>query len=237
MHFHSVEPTNMMVNRNRQAIHLNNTAVDQFQAGRLLEAFKTLSRAASMTGHAKLVHVNSEKRIYEYSWVDCSSSYRSGFLKETGCGFCLNEGAASFLSLRALKVSTAREQQYILDGLCPCGYAWVIWFNLGVVSNLMGIRLGEKGYSLLEQAYQLFEKVQFRIDVETPSRDWSLLQLAVLNNQACIHHELSRSESLELYLERLGDSLNDSVVKDGKHWLEFFLNYVFLRGRMFAPAA
>jgi hypothetical protein len=101
----------------------------------------------------------------------------------------------------------------------------------------MGIRLGEKGYSLLEQAYQLFEKVQFRIDAETPSRDWSLLQLAVLNNQACIHHELSRIEPLDLYLERLGDSLNDSVVKDGKHWLEFFLNYVFLRGRMFAPAA
>jgi hypothetical protein len=103
----------------------------------------------------------------------------------------------------------------------------------------MGSRLGEKGYGLLHQAHHLFQKVQVRIDAEPQqSRHWSLLQMAVLNNQTCIYHELALMEARDKCLDRLGMTLSDSEVAKAKYWNTFYFNFVILTGHTsFAPAA
>jgi hypothetical protein len=229
-----------MMKANRRALHLNNIAVDQFESGRLVKAFHTLSEAASLTAHMKTGHTNVEKRIYRYFWIECASAYNLLASKEEGKDeLCLNEGIASFLCLRALKVSIDPSDLETLDSVCPCGYTWVIWYNLALVSNLMGTRLGEKGYGLLARAFELLEKVQYRIDTESRTRDWSFLQMAVINNQACIYRELAMMDALYESLGKLGETLScQSKAMIGKrHHDTFYFNYVVLSGQTFAPAA
>jgi hypothetical protein len=60
---------------------------------------------------------------------------------------------------------------------------------------------------LLERASALFEKVQLRIDAETPSKHWSLLKLAVLNNQACIYSDFDNEFQKRIELEKLAFTL------------------------------
>ena len=130
-----------------------------------------------------------------------------------------------------------------LDGLHPCGYAWVIWYNLALVSNFMGTRLGEKGYGLLWQARGLLERVQGRIDTAEALRvssrdDRSLLQMAVLNNQAFIYLELGMMKALDEYLDKLGVIFRDwEILGKGKHRDAIFLHLVISIGYVFAPAA
>lgn len=227
-----------MMKTNRRAIHLNNVAVDQFESGRLVQAFHTLSEAASLTAHMKSGHTNAEKRIYRYFWIDCASAYNRASKDEGKDELCLNEGISSFLCLRALKVSIDPCDLEILDDVCPCGYAWVIWYNLALVSNLMGTRLGEKGYGLLARAFELLQKVQFRINSESRTRDWSFLQMAVINNQACIYRELAMMEALYASLGKLQETLSCESKTIGKHYHDtFYFNFVVLSGQTFAPAA
>jgi hypothetical protein len=72
---------------------------------------------------------------------------------------------------------------------------------------MFGTRLCEKGHILLERAYRLFEKVQLRIDAAEPSKHWSTLQLAVLNNQACICHDFSMLPETLDKLDKLASTL------------------------------
>jgi hypothetical protein len=228
-----------MMKINRRAIHLNNTSVDQFESGNLVKAFKTLSEAFSLTGHGKSVHLSTKKRIYRYFWVECASTYNLPISKEDKKELCLNEGISSFLCLRALKVSIDPSDLSLLDDACSCGYVWAICYNLALVCNLMGTRLGEKGYSLLGRAFELLQKVQYRINAEPPSQDWSFLQMAVINNQACIYRELAMMDALHESLGKLGEKLschsNSVIGKD--HRDTFYFNFVILSGQNFAPAA
>ena len=217
--------------RNRQAIHLSNTAVDYFQSENVLKAFETLRCALTMSRHTNKSHVNADRSIYGYRFVDCSASYRSSRVQENS-NICLNEGTSSLLCFQALKISTPRDPRTLamLDRLCPCGYAWVIWYNLALVSSFMGTRLGEKGRVLLNQAQVLYEKVQVRIDAEPKlSQEWRHLQISVLNNQACISHELVLPEARDECLDRLSMTLCESMVDlRGKHWDNIFFRYVIL---------
>ena len=45
---------------------------------------------------------------------------------------------------------------------------------------------------LLDQALMLFDRVAHRLQPEPDSKHWSLLQLAVMNNRACVLKDLSR---------------------------------------------
>eukprot|EP00980_Cylindrotheca_fusiformis_P007319 scaffold1525_cov142-Cylindrotheca_fusiformis.AAC.119 len=228
-----------MMKTNRRAIHLNNVAVDQFESGRLVQAFHTLSEAASLTSHVKTGHSSTEKRIYRYFWIDCAAAYNCPASSKDGKSeLCLNEGIASFLCLRALKVSIDPTNFQTLDDVCPCGFAWVIWYNLALVSNLMGTRLGEKGYGLLARAFELLQKVQYRINSESRTRDWSFLQMAVINNQACIYRELAMMDALYESLGKLQQTLSCQSKTIGKHYHDtFYFNFVVLSGQTFAPAA
>jgi hypothetical protein len=103
---------------------------------------------------------------------------------------------------------------------------------------MFGTRLGERGHLLLERAYHLFEKVQFRIDAEKkPSKHWSTLKLVVLNNQACIFHDFSmHSETLDR-LKKLASILFSAPILDRPDWKIFYLTlHILSRDEMAAAA-
>jgi hypothetical protein len=273
-----ISPMTMVSTNLSLPILHNNAAVDHFKAGNLVKAFETLQHALRISELSKqeettsLMNYNNDyhhhkKWIFRYHWDDCFPTYSScGHSKNkknssssnTSDEICLNEGTSSLLCLWALKISIPPHHYTItLDGLRPCGYAWVIWYNLALVSNFMGTRLGEKGYGLLWQAHGLLQRVPGRIDNTDYNEggalhhhvshdDWSLLQMAVLNNQACIFHELammSKEETLvdyEEYLDnKLGEIFRDwEVLAEGKHRDAIFLHLMILSsGHVLAPAA
>ncbi|CAJ1946272.1 unnamed protein product [Cylindrotheca closterium] len=232
-----------MIHRNRRAIHLNNVAVDQFESGLLVNAYQALIEATA------LLSADTEERqeqqtedayrgMYRYFWVECSSTYNRP-KEEKKNELCLNEGISSFLCLRALKVTINPQDLEKLDSVCDRGYSWVIWYNLALVSNLMGTRLGEKGYNLLGKAFDLLQKVQTRINSESATCDWSFLQMAIINNQACIYRELAMMDALHQSLDKLSESLScqSTSVVGKQHRDTFYFNFVVLSGQTFAPAA
>jgi hypothetical protein len=230
-----------MCDTNRKAIHLNNIAVDHLLSGNIVEALDALQSALPLTAHngSSRDHTDSFVGVYEFQCFDCSPANTSRFLRRKDAVVCLNEGMSSCICLCALKIAATPDKLDVIENLCPCGHAWVIWYNLAVVSIFLGTRLGEKGFGLLDQAYKLFNKVQMRLDAEpTSDSAWSLLKLAVVNNQACIQHELSMTKPREQYLDRLQRILRDSVRhQEVKYWDIFRLNAQVLRGQVFAGAA
>lgn len=224
---------------NRRAIYLNNTAVDSFESGNVVHAFQILTKALSLTSNFDSFHCTPEKRIYRYFWVECASAYNKRIPRDEKEQLCLNEGISSFLCLRALKVSIDPSNVPLLDRLDSSGYAWVICYNLALVSNLMGTRLGEKGYGLLAKAFELLQSVQDRINAEPFSQDWPFLQMAVINNQACIYRELAMMDALYDSLGKMERTLsnNSDTIVGKKHRDAFYFNFVILSGQTFAPAA
>ena len=223
-----------VLSRNRVAVLLNNEGINEFRVGNVVKAYGLLTKAASLTVHSKQIHVDSVNDIYRYQWVDCSPAYQS----QAFCKGPWNEGLSQFLCLRALKVSVPVRYLDPLEGLCPCGYAWVIWYNLALVCNILACRFGERGHGLLRHAFNLLQRVQRRLDAEVPTKDWSFLQMAVMNNQACICQELTMIDASTDCLERLFDTLNMSpLTKGGRDWEMFLLNIIILNGSVFAPAA
>jgi hypothetical protein len=46
---------------------------------------------------------------------------------------------------------------------------------MALTCSVLGTRLGEKGKLFLEMGYDLYEKVQRRVESEPPSRHWQIL--------------------------------------------------------------
>ena len=130
-------------------------------------------------------------------------------------------------------VSTDEE----INALCPCGYAWVVWYNLALCCGLLGTRLGERGQTLLNTAFDLYERVQRRIDNEPPSKQWNILQMAVLNNQACIYQDFAMGDATYTCLERLAMTMRQSPSVQGSEREAFLLNLQILGSHSVAAAA
>ena len=80
-------------------------------------------------------------------------------------------------------------------------------YSLGIVSALLGSSVGETGQLLLRQSLQLLERVQSRVDPEPLSKHWSMLQLSILNNQACVLSDLSMNDQILERLVKMGITL------------------------------
>eukprot|EP00339_Tiarina_fusa_P014671 CAMPEP_0116996364 /NCGR_PEP_ID=MMETSP0472-20121206/193_1 /TAXON_ID=693140 ORGANISM="Tiarina fusus, Strain LIS" /NCGR_SAMPLE_ID=MMETSP0472 /ASSEMBLY_ACC=CAM_ASM_000603 /LENGTH=219 /DNA_ID=CAMNT_0004694957 /DNA_START=81 /DNA_END=740 /DNA_ORIENTATION=- len=204
---------------NQICINLNNAAVDEIKNGNLVSAFRMLSHACQ-TASKSHKHVDSDGETYRYSWVDCSRSLLPVFRKHPK----FSEGSAAFLWLKFLLIETPMGLDSV-DDLCPCGYTWVLWFNLGIVSALLGTSVCEAGRMLLDQALRLFDRVEHRLRPEPDSKHWSLLQLAVLNNRVCVLKDLSRDREMLNGLVGIGLACSKSWSKletmdyDFFHWV------------------
>ncbi len=193
---------NDSIKMNSVGIELNNYAVQELKKGNLERAFEMLSYACEKTTTTKHTgHFNTSRRVYRYTWEDCSRALTKRLYQISN----FNEGSMPFMYLKFLTVETPDGRDSVKD-LCPCGFAWVLWYNLGIVSALMGSPVGS-GSALLRQSLELLQRVKCRVDPEPLSRHWSMLQLAVLNNQACILSDLSMSHDLVARLIQMGLTL------------------------------
>ena len=222
---------------NTTSISLNNRAVEHLQAGRIIQAFDLLTMACSITMSRveNYTHVDAGQSTFRFHWEDCSQE--TGIdAKTIGYDRAWGEGSASFLFMKALRVTVAEDVK--VDELCPCGFAWTVWFNFALCCCLIGTRLDEKGQKLLQTAFDLYNRVQRRIDGEPPSKHWDLLQMAVTNNQACIYHDYAMGEETRECLDQLALTLLTS-----KHDVEphdsrsFFFNLQILGNDYVAAAA
>mmetsp|Transcript_135686 Transcript_135686/g.201800 ORF Transcript_135686/g.201800 Transcript_135686/m.201800 type:complete len:226 (+) Transcript_135686:137-814(+) len=194
---------------NQVAIDLSNRGVAELQRGDPVAAFQSLSKAANivMVGIHNHHHVSTGAEVFNFHWEDCSSAIAPRRPTESSPAW---EGSTPFLFLRALRISTSTFATSVdeIEHLCPCGYAWVIWFNLALCCSVLGTRLGEKGKLFLEMAYDLYQKVQRRVDSEPSNKHWKMLAMAVSNNQACIFHDFAMHGDAVICLQRLASTLS-----------------------------
>ena len=242
-----------------RAIDLNNKAIDEIMRGNIIQAFELLSFACRKT-LTKHFHYETYHRTYKYAWVDCTKVLTQKL--DRLCSF--NEGSMSFLYLKFLKIepppwppassssssalliekvhSTVgddkQRQQQQQQQHCTCGFSWVLWYNLGILSALLGSPTSRPGNLLLKQALFLFSKVQGIVDPEPLSKHWLMLQLSILNNEACVLSDLSLSyQSLER-LVKMGLTLTQmSELLDPKDQELFLWTVRTLTEDKFAAAA
>jgi hypothetical protein len=106
-----------------------------------------------------------------------------------------------------------------------------------VVCTLVGTRLGERGFKLLEKAFHLYEKVKLRVDAEPASPHWCTLKMAVLNNQACIFSDFGYFVEAMDRLEQLGKTLFSQGSGNTVEFRNFFLTLSILGGNSKIAAA
>ena len=220
---------------NQVAIELSNRGVQELSQGNHNAAFQSLSKAVNIV-MAKIqnhVHVNTGSNLFVFTWENCSE----GAKKNTAPA----ARSSPFLSLRALRISTNTDDINEVNRLCPCGYAWAIWFNLALCSSVIGARLGEKGKPFMEMAYGLYEKIQHRVDNEPSrhSRHWTMISMIVSNNQACIFYDLCMHDDTTQCLQKLATALNscDETVIGVEDRGEFCLNLQIMGDQTIAAAA
>jgi hypothetical protein len=98
--------------------------------------------------------------------------------------------------------------------------------------------VGETGLFLLKQSLQLFERVQSRVDREPLSKHWSMLQLSILNNQACVLSDLSVHDQILERLVKMGITLTKAYdVLDPSDKELFRWTLQMLIDDIYAPAA
>eukprot|EP00538_Stauroneis_constricta_P009133 CAMPEP_0119549058 /NCGR_PEP_ID=MMETSP1352-20130426/2845_1 /TAXON_ID=265584 /ORGANISM="Stauroneis constricta, Strain CCMP1120" /LENGTH=402 /DNA_ID=CAMNT_0007594503 /DNA_START=356 /DNA_END=1561 /DNA_ORIENTATION=+ len=217
---------------NREILLLNNDSVIYLQMGNPMESLKLLTEASSLLNglferQKGTKHVAHQS--YKYNWVDFADSMNNCLPSRCSSRNTSNsnEGCIPYLFLRALKISkTCHHENFDsmcycgdLEESCPCGIAWVVWYNLAIACTLLGCRLGEKGYRYLDRAYHLYEIVRGRILSQAPSKDWSTLLLAVFNNQSCIYHEYSMHDEASACLVKMKNVLARMPhYRDGADW-------------------
>jgi hypothetical protein len=187
---------------NSVSIELNNRAVAYLHSGNCVQAFELLSanayNIAFQEGVTNHIHpFDSNSSTFRFHWEDCS---KAGISDKSQISSW--EGSSPFLFLRAIRISVSVSND--VDELCSCGYSWAIWYNLAICCSVIGTRMGERGQKLLETAFDLYCRVQKKIDREPSSNNhWDLLKMAAINNQACIYHDYGMRGKTRKCLEQL----------------------------------
>ncbi|KAL3936313.1 MAG: hypothetical protein SGBAC_008344 [Bacillariaceae sp.] len=178
-------------------IQQNNAAVDKLKEGKAIEAFHLLSKACRAAHAAHSDEAPNCHRTYQYTWFDCSKALAHR-MKGTRK---FSEGTLPFLCLQFLRIENPLAGCHMGEkdpSVCVRGFIWVLWYNLAIVSILLGSPVGEGGVRLLQQSLDLFRLVQNVMDPQPFSKHWMILKLSILNNEACVHNELAQShESLD----------------------------------------
>ena len=242
---------------NQVAINLSNRGVTELSQGDYHGAFESLSEAVNIVMQQIQDHVHNDtgSNIFVFRWQDCSSCMSSNDSNHiTSGGEEKGEqqqrgplsfpsaiaGSASFLCLRALRIAVDPSAQDQVEHLCPCGYAWAIWFNLALCSCIIGSRFGEKGKGFFEMAYDLYERVLKRIEIEPftdSNRHWKMMSMIVSNNQACIFIHFCMHDDAVCCLQKLATTLascDDMEIEDRG---SFCLNLQILGRQTLAAAA
>jgi hypothetical protein len=200
-------------------IELNNKAVLCLQAQDASEACNLLTIASGVC--LKATGGQSRQRKHQLdliiSWINFSNSgMRKGdesrdhptlynftpAIKKPCCA------AGQGLSSSSKSCSTCRND----SNVCPCSISPVIWYNLAISCQLLGVKFGSKtkdGDFYLTRSQYLYEKVLTLCSHVRSKQSGSLsnLRLAVLNNLACVHHEMGRENDCLRVMRALKESL------------------------------
>lgn len=188
-------------------IQQNNAAVDKLKQGKAIEAFHLLSKACRAAHAVNRGEAPNHHRKYQYTWVDCSKALAHR-MKGTRK---FSEGSLSFLCLHFLRIEKPLECYPVGEGdpsVHVKGFIWVLWYNLAIVSILLGSPVGDCGIRLMQQSLDLFRLVQSVMDSQPFSKHWLILKLSILNNEACVHNELAQSHERTDRLIKMGLALS-----------------------------
>ncbi|KAL3936315.1 MAG: hypothetical protein SGBAC_008346 [Bacillariaceae sp.] len=216
-------------------IQRNNSAVSMLRRGRTMNAFHLLSKACRDVQAARKGDDRpSYQRTYQYTWLDCSKALTTrmeGAIK-------FNEGTLPFLFLHFLRIKNPLECSEEDGSICARGFVWVLWYNLALVSILLGSPVGAPGIGLLKQSLGLFRLVQSVVDPQPSSKHWLILKLSILNNEACVHSELAQSyESLDRLINMGLELSKMSDMLDPKEQELFLWTVKVMVDDRYAPAA
>jgi hypothetical protein len=190
-------------------IQHNNDAVTKLKEGKAIEAFHLLSKACRAAHAAQNDDEDSNyHRTYQYTWLDCSKSLAHR-MKGTRK---FSDGSLPFLFLQFLWIDPPVECHSLGEKQASVhmrGFIWVLWYNLAIVSILLGSPVGASGNRLLQQSLDLFRLVQTVVDPQPLSKHWVILKLSILNNEACVLSELSQSHQRLDRLNKMGLALSN----------------------------
>jgi hypothetical protein len=103
---------------------LNNFAVAELKQGNIDKAFELLSYACEQAIKKQLTHIDSTTNKYQYSWEDCTMALTQKLHHLSK----FSEGCMPFLYLNFLTIEAPLGRESV-EGLCPCEFAWVLWYK------------------------------------------------------------------------------------------------------------
>ncbi|CAJ1967542.1 unnamed protein product [Cylindrotheca closterium] len=218
-----------------QTIQQNNEAVSKLKEGKAIEAFHLLSKACRVAHTAQDDEGSDYHRTYQYTWLDCSKALAHK-MKGTRK---FSDGSLPFLFLQFLWIDPPVESMSEEEASVHVrGFIWVLWYNLAIVSILLGSPVGASGNRLLQQSLDLFRLVQSVVDPQPLSKHWVILKLSILNNEACVLSELSQSSQRLDRLIKMGRALsNMSDLLDPEEREQFLWTVKSMADDRFAAAA
>ena len=231
--------------RNSTAIELNNKAVQLLSQGDVVAAFEMITRASQITmkGIANHRHIDAGNSTFRFHWEDCSKArdaiHENHKKRKLSPSASVWEGSSAYLFMRGLRISVNNTNSHMgVDDLCACGFAWAIWFNQAICCSVIGTMLGaDKGRKMLELGWDMYLRVQRRIESEPASKHWNILLLGVVNNIACIYKDFCMLEEMRESLEELAETILASKDIDAEDRRSFCLNLQILGSDIAAAAA
>lgn len=130
--------------------------------------------------------------------------------------------------------------------VCPCSISPVVWYNLALSCQILGGKAGssadDRDFYLMRSLY-LYEKVLKLCSHERATESGGLanLRMAVLNNLACIHHEMGRQKDCFEIMKCLKQNLQTFSRRNPRrhmrNWRIFHVNLMMMGSSRPAPAA
>lgn len=134
-------------------------------------------------------------------------------------------------------------------GVCPCNIAPMIWYNLALTCQILGSECGghtSDGVFYFKRSLYLYEKVlnvctNGRQQQSENSGGMANMRMAVLNNLACVHHELGSQEDCLTTMQTLKKSLHSVSRRNPRgllrNWRIFYVNLMLMGSSRPAAAA
>jgi hypothetical protein len=222
-------------NQTASLIATNNDAIAYLMMGELNESYSLLLEA--VTTLQKMIQEQPPKSTRfrpNFQWNDLTYSNANYIFKSS------DQSGLPFLFQRCLTVDMPRKREIRANELCPFGLCSILHYNLALVAHLVGIQKAEHGKSYLQESKTLYDMVSAYVLSRRCSADcYTVLLMAVWNNQRCIYMELDMEEHANNCLDRLHKVLMSTRASSNHFpgWRYFFLNLVTLEKQRSVAAA
>mmetsp|Transcript_20887 Transcript_20887/g.44064 ORF Transcript_20887/g.44064 Transcript_20887/m.44064 type:complete len:236 (+) Transcript_20887:249-956(+) len=223
-----------------EIIVLNNNAIASLQLGNVCDACNLMTEASNVFLSTQDVQKKKRRRKHRdctISWTKvkcCDTDPTNGILQ--GESPIVYTHAPTLIKPCCQKVFRTENicctQCQDDSDICPSNVAPILWYNLGLCCQLLGLDLGYntiKGRFYVTQATHLYEKVYNSCGTENLSHGLSTLRMAVLNNQAGIYHVMGEQDACLNVMRYLSDTL-ESISQSFlcELWSVFYINLMVL---------